>query len=49
MLDQVPMEARDTKGDRYEYMLGKIASASQNGQFRNIGAIGADAGGALQT
>ncbi len=30
----VPMEDRDTKGDVYEYMLGKIASAGQNGQFR---------------
>jgi type I restriction enzyme M protein len=28
------MEDRDTKGDLYEYMLGKIASAGQNGQFR---------------
>jgi len=34
MLDRVPMEDRDTKGDLYEYMLGKIASAGQNGQFR---------------
>ena len=34
MLDSVPMEDRDTKGDLYEYMLGKIASAGQNGQFR---------------
>jgi type I restriction enzyme M protein len=34
LLDQVPMEGRDTKGDVYEYMLGKIASAGQNGQFR---------------
>ena len=34
MLDQVPMEDRDTKGDLYEYMLGKIAAAGQNGQFR---------------
>jgi type I restriction enzyme M protein len=34
MLDQVPMEDRDTKGDVYEYMLGKIATAGQNGQFR---------------
>lgn len=34
MLDQVPMEDRDTKGDLYEYMLSKIASAGQNGQFR---------------
>ncbi len=34
MLDDVPMEDRDTKGDLYEYMLGKIATAGQNGQFR---------------
>ena len=34
LLDEVPMEDRDTKGDLYEYMLGKIASAGQNGQFR---------------
>jgi type I restriction enzyme M protein len=34
MIDHVPMEERDTKGDLYEYMLGKIASAGQNGQFR---------------
>lgn len=34
MLDKVPMDDRDTKGDVYEYMLGKIASAGQNGQFR---------------
>lgn len=34
MLDDVPMENRDTNGDLYEYMLGKIASAGQNGQFR---------------
>ena len=33
-LDHVPMEDRDTKGDLYEYMLGKIATAGQNGQFR---------------
>jgi len=33
-LDQVRMDDRDTKGDVYEYMLGKIASAGQNGQFR---------------
>lgn len=33
-LDHVPMGDRDTKGDVYEYMLGKIASAGQNGQFR---------------
>jgi type I restriction enzyme M protein len=34
MLDHIPMDDRDTKGDLYEYMLGKIASAGQNGQFR---------------
>src|SRR5947209_9776771 len=33
-IEKVPMEDRDTKGDLYEYMLGKIASAGQNGQFR---------------
>lgn len=33
-LDEVPMADRDTKGDVYEYMLGKIASAGTNGQFR---------------
>ena len=34
LVDQVPMEERDTLGDLYEYMLSKIASAGQNGQFR---------------
>ncbi|HUZ77420.1 MAG TPA: N-6 DNA methylase, partial [Chloroflexota bacterium] len=34
LLDQVPMEDRDTKGDIYEYMLGMVASAGKNGQFR---------------
>ncbi|HJP92388.1 MAG TPA: class I SAM-dependent DNA methyltransferase [Pyrinomonadaceae bacterium] len=34
MIDKIPMEDRDTKGDLYEYMLGKIATAGQNGQFR---------------
>ncbi|RYP84232.1 SAM-dependent DNA methyltransferase [Nocardioides guangzhouensis] len=34
MLDDVPMQDRDTNGDLYEYMLSKIASAGQNGQFR---------------
>ncbi|HEY9685575.1 MAG TPA: class I SAM-dependent DNA methyltransferase [Coleofasciculaceae cyanobacterium] len=34
MLDKIQMQDRDTKGDVYEYMLGKIASAGQNGQFR---------------
>ncbi len=34
MVSDIPMDDRDTKGDLYEYMLGKIASAGQNGQFR---------------
>ena len=34
MLADVPMTDRDTNGDLYEYMLSKIASAGQNGQFR---------------
>src|SRR6202045_2232265 len=33
-LDKLNMGDRDTKGDVYEYMLAKIASAGQNGQFR---------------
>lgn len=33
-LDAIDMTNRDTKGDLYEYMLSKIASAGQNGQFR---------------
>ncbi len=33
-LDSIDMSDSDTKGDLYEYMLGKIASAGQNGQFR---------------
>ncbi|QDU82621.1 putative type I restriction enzymeP M protein [Polystyrenella longa] len=33
-LDSIDMADADTKGDLYEYMLGKIASAGQNGQFR---------------
>lgn len=34
MLDDIPMADRDTNGDLYEYMLAKIATAGQNGQFR---------------
>ena len=33
-IEKIPMDDRDTKGDLYEYMLSKIASAGQNGQFR---------------
>ena len=34
LLSDIPLQDRDTKGDLYEYMLGKVASAGQNGQFR---------------
>jgi type I restriction enzyme M protein len=34
MIEEIPMHDRDTKGDLYEYMLSKIASAGKNGQFR---------------
>ncbi|MCA1605219.1 MAG: type I restriction-modification system subunit M, partial [Acidobacteria bacterium] len=34
MLDGIDMDDRDTKGDLYEYMLSKIATAGHNGQFR---------------
>jgi len=34
MIDKIKMEDRDTKGDLYEYLLSKIASAGTNGQFR---------------
>jgi type I restriction enzyme M protein len=34
MLSEIDMDDRDTKGDVYEYLLSKIASAGQNGQFR---------------
>ncbi|MDE2982944.1 MAG: class I SAM-dependent DNA methyltransferase [Gemmatimonadota bacterium] len=33
-LDGIDMADSDTKGDLYEYMLGRIATAGQNGQFR---------------
>lgn len=34
LLRDIPMEDRDTKGDIYEYMLGKLATSGTNGQFR---------------
>lgn len=34
MLSGIDMKDRDTKGDVYEYLLSKIATAGQNGQFR---------------
>jgi type I restriction enzyme M protein len=33
-LNAIDLDHKDTKGDLYEYMLSKIASAGQNGQFR---------------
>ena len=34
LLDDLPINNRDTSGDLYEYMLSKIATAGTNGQFR---------------
>ena len=34
MIDKIQMDKRDTKGDLYEYLLSKIATAGTNGQFR---------------
>ena len=34
LIDDIPMDDRDANGDLYEYMLSKIATAGQNGQFR---------------
>lgn len=34
MLDDIPMDNRDTSGDLYEYMLSKIKTSGRNGQFR---------------
>lgn len=34
LLDGISMDSSDTKGDIYEYLLAKIATAGQNGQFR---------------
>ena len=34
MIDKIQMDDRDTKGDLYEYLLSKIATAGRNGQFR---------------
>jgi len=33
-IDNIPMKDRDTKGDLYEYLLSKVATAGTNGQFR---------------
>ena len=34
MIDKIPMNDRDTKGDLYEYLLSKLSTSGQNGQFR---------------
>ncbi len=34
IIDQIPLGDRDTNGDLYEYMLSKISTSGQNGQFR---------------
>ena len=34
LLSDMPMEDRDTKGDIYEYMLSRLSTSGQNGQFR---------------
>lgn len=34
MIDTLPLGDGDVQGDLYEYMLGKIATAGHNGQFR---------------
>lgn len=34
MINQLPLENNDTKGDLYEYLLSKLTTAGINGQFR---------------
>ncbi|MCG7870982.1 MAG: type I restriction-modification system subunit M [Candidatus Thiodiazotropha lotti] len=34
MINELPLEAGDTKGDLYEYLLSKLTTAGINGQFR---------------
>lgn len=34
MLEDIPMEDQDTKGDVYEYLLSQIQTSGKNGQFR---------------
>lgn len=34
MIDELPTEDNDTKGDIYEYLLSKLAQSGTNGQFR---------------
>ena len=48
MIDEIPMEDRDTKGDVYEYMLSKISTAGRAGQFRTPTPYNQDDGRAIQ-
>jgi len=34
MIDAIPMDDKDTKGDLYEYLLSKLSTSGVNGQFR---------------
>lgn len=34
LIDDLPLDRGDTKGDLYEYLLGKLTTAGINGQFR---------------
>ncbi|HEY5981314.1 MAG TPA: N-6 DNA methylase [Microlunatus sp.] len=34
LLDDIPMEQRDTSGDLCEYLLSKLSTSGANGQFR---------------
>ena len=34
MINEIPMEDRDTKGDVYEYLLSRLQHQGRNGQFR---------------
>jgi len=34
LIEELPLERGDTKGDLYEYLLGKLTTAGINGQFR---------------
>ncbi len=34
MIDKINMDNKDTKGDLYEYLLGKLKQSGVNGQFR---------------
>ncbi len=44
MLDDIPMDSRDMKGDLYEYLLSHLTTAGKNGQFRTPAAYHHDDG-----